>query len=66
MKTHTVSIGYHAVYNINVGATSAEKAEEIVRKIHREQGLAALIAMGRFMPPCGEEDVHIQYEGEAE
>lgn len=65
MKTHTISVGYHAVYNIDIEASSAEKAEETINKIYKEQGLAALLVMARYMPPCGNEDVLIQYEGEA-
>lgn len=64
MKQHTVSVGYYSVYNINIEAETPEEAERKIEEIYKNAGLGALINMGKLMPPCGEEDVLIQYEGE--
>lgn len=64
MKTHTISVGFYTVYNIKVEAETDEEAVEKINNLYRAEGLEAVLALGRDMPPCGEEDVLIQHEGE--
>lgn len=64
MKKHIVSIGFHAVYNIEVKADTPEAAEKIVSDIYEEQGLKATLDLGEYLPPENKADVLIQYEGE--
>lgn len=65
MKTHTISVGFHTVYNIDVEAETEEEAIQKINDLYRSEGLQAVLDLGRNMPPCGEEDVLIQYEGES-
>lgn len=65
MKTHTISVGFYTVYNIDVKAETEEEAIQKINDLYRSEGLQAVLDLGRNMPPCGEEDVLIQYEGES-
>lgn len=64
MPRYIVSVGVHSVYNIDVVADNEDEAVEKVEELRREQGVDAILELGRFIGYAPEQEL-IQGEGEA-